>query len=65
MSLSLLFFIVAMLCLLGVVGILFTGLVLMAREGEKNRKTSNKMMQARVLMQGLAVAFLLLSWLSR
>lgn len=59
------FFIAAMLCLLGVAGALFAGLFAMTKGAEKERKTSNKMMQLRVILQGLAVVFLLLSWLSR
>jgi hypothetical protein len=59
------FFIAAMVCLLGVAASLFAGMFAMAREGDKNRKASNKMMQARVILQGLTVLFLLLSYLAR
>lgn len=59
---SLFFFICAMACLLGVVASLFGGLVAM---GRAKSKASNRLMQARVWLQGLAVAFLLLSYLAR
>ena len=65
MSLSLIFFFAALACLAGVVLSLAGGVAAMTRGGEKDHRTSNRMMRLRILLQGLAVAFLLLSWLSR
>lgn len=44
--------VVAMLITLGV---LFTGLISMARGGEFNRKYGNKLMRLRVIAQGVAI----------
>ena len=44
--------VIAMLITLGV---LFTGLIAMARGGEFNRKYGNKLMRYRILAQGLAL----------
>lgn len=44
--------IIAMLMTLGV---LFTGLVTMARGGDFNRKHGNRLMRLRVIMQGVAL----------
>lgn len=44
--------VVAMLITLGV---LFTGLIAMARGGEFNRKYGNKLMRYRVIAQGVAI----------
>lgn len=40
--------------------VLVTGIVLMARGGEANRKYGNKMMVARVALQGAALGVLVL-----
>jgi hypothetical protein len=58
-------FFIALACMAVVVGSLLTGIVAMARGREKDHKTSNKMMQMRVLFQGLAIVFLFLSYLAR
>jgi len=50
--------------LLAVVGVLLVGVVAMARGGEFNRKYGNKLMQARVALQAVAVALLFLLWLA-
>ncbi|MEQ8702018.1 MAG: twin transmembrane helix small protein [Bauldia litoralis] len=50
--------------LLAVVGVLLVGVVGMARGGEFNRKYGNKLMQARVALQALAVGLLFLLWLA-
>lgn len=52
------------IALLATLGVLFTGLISMARGGEFNRKYGNKLMRWRVLIQGgalilLAIALLL------
>ena len=49
--------VVAMLITLGV---LFTGLIAMARGGEFNRKYGNKLMRARVGLQAAAIVLFLL-----
>jgi len=38
-----------------------TGLVLMAKGGELNKKYGNKIMQARVLLQGIAIVLLVVA----
>tara|TARA_B100001123_G_scaffold256004_1_gene285501 strand:- start:2333 stop:2527 length:195 start_codon:yes stop_codon:yes gene_type:complete len=38
--------------------VLITGIVLMARGGEANRKYGNKLMMMRVVLQGVALAIL-------
>ncbi len=43
------------------VAVLVTGIVSMGRGGEFNAKYGNKLMQARVWMQGLALAFFALA----
>lgn len=50
--------------LLAVVGVLLVGVVGMARGGEFNRKYGNKLMQARVALQAVAVGLLFLLWLA-
>ena len=45
-------------------GVLVTGVISMMRGGEFNRKYANKLMQARVLFQFLALVFLALFMLS-
>ncbi len=50
--------------LLAVVGVLLVGVFAMARGGEFNRKYGNKLMQARVALQAVAVALLFLLWLA-
>ena len=46
--------------LAAVVIVLLVGLIAMARGGEFNRKYGNKLMRARVALQGLAVILFLL-----
>ncbi len=53
-------FILLIVALVGVVGVLITGIVAMVRGGEFNRKYGNKLMRARVILQGLAIVLLLL-----
>jgi NADH:ubiquinone oxidoreductase subunit 6 (subunit J) len=48
--------ILLLLALAGVLGVLLTGVVTMLRGG--NPRRSNKLMQARVIMQGLALLLL-------
>ncbi|MCB1531436.1 MAG: twin transmembrane helix small protein [Alphaproteobacteria bacterium] len=49
-------------CLISVVGVLALGLFSMAKGGEFNKKYGNKLMQARVMLQGLAIAMLALAY---
>ena len=44
------------LCLLAVVGTLFTGLVSMTKGGEFNQRYGNKLMRLRVILQALTIA---------
>lgn len=53
--------ILLVLAMLGVVGVLGFGVVTMIRGG--NPRLSNKLMQARVVMQGVALLVLVLLWL--
>jgi len=53
--------IVAMLLTLVILGV---GMVCMVRGGEFNAKYGNKLMRARVVMQGIALAFFALAILS-
>ena len=48
------------IALAAVVIVLLVGLIAMARGGEFNRKYGNKLMRARVALQGLAVILFLL-----
>lgn len=58
-------FIIALACMLAVVGSFFWGMVAMTGGKDKDRVTSNKMMRFRVFFQGFALLFLLLSYLAR
>ncbi len=49
---------------LAVVCVLLVGVFGMARGGEFNRKYGNKLMRARVALQGLAIGLLFLLWLT-
>lgn len=51
--------VIAMLLTLGV---LFSGLIVMARGGEVNRKYGNKLMRWRVILQGVALGLLALAF---
>ncbi|MCB1591918.1 MAG: twin transmembrane helix small protein [Alphaproteobacteria bacterium] len=59
------FFILMLLSLLAVVAVLVTGIIGMARGGEFNKKYGNKLMRARVMLQGLTLLFFALTYLSR
>lgn len=61
---STLFNVVAIVLMAAVVIVLIRGLINMLRGGSGN--TSNKLMQARVILQFFALAFILLAlWISR
>ncbi len=53
-------FILAVIAMLAVVAVLFTGIVSMVRGGEFNAKWSNKLMRWRVALQAVALVLLLL-----
>lgn len=55
--------IVLAVALLAVLGVLFAGLISMARGGEFNRKHGNRLMRWRVALQGLAVMLFALAML--
>jgi hypothetical protein len=52
--------IVLILLMVAVLGVLFTGIAGMLIGGEFNAKYGNKLMRARVVLQGLAIGCLLL-----
>ena len=56
------FMITALLAMLSVFGVMIFGVVSMAKGGEFNKKYGNKLMQARVMLQGLALALLALAY---
>ncbi len=53
-------FIAMLISLAAVVAVLVAGIVGMLRGGEFNRKYGNRLMRARVILQGLTIALLLL-----
>lgn len=59
------FFFAALGCMLGVFLSLLLGVVAMTKGKEKDHQTSNKMMRMRIVMQGLALLFLLLSTMAK
>lgn len=58
------FIICAVVAALAVLGVLVIGLVSMVKGGEFNKKYGNRLMQARVMLQGLALAMLALAFFS-
>lgn len=59
------FFIAALICMFAVVAILMTGLFAMSKGGKFNEKYGNKLMQARVGLQGLAILLLALAYFTK
>lgn len=56
-------FILALIAMLAVAGILFTGIFGMVRGGDFNAKWGNRLMRWRVAMQGVAIVLLVaLAW---
>lgn len=49
-------FVLLVLAMLATVGVLFAGLISMARGGEFDRRNSNKLMRARIVCQAVALA---------
>lgn len=54
--------ILILLALLSVLAVLGIGIFSMIKGGEFNEKYGNKLMQARVMLQGLAILLLVLSY---
>lgn len=54
--------IAVIVCLVAITGIMGLGIFSMAKGGEFNKKYGNKIMQARVMLQGLAIAMLALAY---
>jgi len=48
------------LSLLGVLGVLFTGLIIFVRGGKINQKYGNRLMQLRVISQAIAIFIVIL-----
>ncbi len=59
------FFILALVLMLMVFGSMVVGMVAMSKDSDKSRRNSNKMMQYRVVLQALALVFLLLAGLGK
>ena len=55
-------YILIALALFSVVAVLLIGIIGMLKGGEFNRKYGNKLMQARVVLQGVAVALLAIAY---
>ena len=51
------------LAMLSVLGVLIVGIVGFIQGGEFNKKYGNKLMQARVILQGVALALIALAFL--
>lgn len=58
------FFVLILIAMLMTLGVLFAGLLTMAKGGEFNRKHGNRLMRWRVIMQGIALALLALAFLA-
>ena len=58
------FLILMTIAMAAVVGVLLVGVFGMARGGEFNKKYGNRLMQARVVLQGVALAFFVLAILA-
>jgi len=56
--------ILTLLAMAAVLGVLVLGIVSMLKGGDFNKKYGNKLMQARVILQGLAFAFFALAYLT-
>lgn len=49
------FNIALVICMVAVLGVLIIGITSMIKGGEFNKKYGNKLMQARIMLQGLAL----------
>ncbi|MBK9584708.1 MAG: twin transmembrane helix small protein [Alphaproteobacteria bacterium] len=59
------FVVLMLLAAAAVLGVLVVGIIGMLKGGDFNKKYGNKLMQARVMLQGLALVLLMLAYLSR
>lgn len=59
------FFVLMVLAMLAVLASLVLGLFVMAKGGETSKKYSNRLMQARVTLQGLALLLFALALVSK
>ncbi len=59
------FFILMLGAMLAVVATLTLGLIVMVKGDEVNKKYGNKLMQARVTLQGLAIVLFILAALTK
>lgn len=59
------FLVLMLISLAAVLGVLVTGIVAMTKGGDFNKKYGNKLMRARVMLQGLTLIFFALAYLSR
>lgn len=55
------FFVLTIISMIAVLIVLIMGLGVMAKGGEANKKYSNKLMKARVYLQGVALLFFFLT----
>jgi len=60
---SSIFFILMIISMLAVVATLVAGLTVMTKGGDLNKKYGNRLMQARIMFQGLAIGFFILAML--
>ena len=58
------FFILMIVAMLAVLASLAIGMFYMSKDGEENRKKSNRWMQYRVMLQGLAILLFALAAMS-
>lgn len=58
------FFILMSIAMAAVLGVLFIGIVAMAKGGAFNKKYGNRLMQARVYLQGSAIVLFILAVIS-
>ena len=58
---SMIFFILTVLSMIAVLAVMVAGMVSMTKGGEFNKKYGNKLMRARVYLQGLALVFFALA----
>lgn len=59
------FFVLLLITMVAVAGVLVTGIVVMGKGGDLNARYGNKLMQARVILQGLALLFFALTVMTR
>ncbi len=62
---NVIFAVLIVVAMLMTLGVLFAGMLTMARGGEFNRKHGNRLMRWRVIMQGIALLLFALAMLAR